>query len=334
MSFIEPGYLLLLLLLPLVIVFLLWRNQVKQRVLSRIGTPEVVAQLVASTHPQRRILQTVLWFVVVTALIFAAARPTFGTSTEVIDASGVQVVFVLDVSRSMDAEDVLPSRLQRAVFDIQAIAQTIEGNDIAVVLFAADAITYVPMTYDSQLINSFLDVVSTDSLSHQGTNLSAAIERAELSFSGDDNSAKIMVLMTDGEDQEGNILELADNLTEADTTLYIVGYGTADGGLIPIHDEDGNLIDYKMDAFGSIVETHLNADLLSRFAEAANGAYLEVGRGDDVSQLTDAILAMTPGQLGPRVISRPLEQGFVFAGIALLALSLELLLPALGRIFR
>ncbi|MCA9891543.1 MAG: VWA domain-containing protein, partial [Anaerolineae bacterium] len=286
------------------------------------------------THPQRRILQTVLWFVVVTALIFAAARPTFGTSTEVIDASGVQVVFVLDVSRSMDAEDVLPSRLQRAIFDIQAIAQTIEGNDIAVVLFAADAITYVPMTYDSQLINSFLDVVSTDSLSHQGTNLSAAIERAQLSFSGNDNSAKIIVLMTDGEDQEGNILELADNLTEADTTLYIVGYGTADGGLIPIHDEDGNLIDYKMDAFGSIVETHLNADLLSRFAEMANGAYLEVGRGDDVSQLSDAILAMTPGQLGPRVISRPLEQGFVFAGIALLALSLELLLPALGRIFR
>lgn len=334
MSFLQPLYLLLLLLLPLVIVFLIWRNRAKQRILNRIGSPEVVAQLVASTHPQRRVIQLMLWFVAFTALIFAAARPTWGMSTEVIDSSGVQVVFALDVSRSMDAQDIVPSRLQRAILDIKTLTQSIEGNDIAIVLFAADAITYVPLTYDSQLINSFLNAVTTDSLSNQGTNLSAAINRAQLSFSGDSNAEKIIVLMTDGENHEGNILTLANSLIESETNLYVVGYGSEDGGLIPVYDANGNLIDYKTDNFGAVVETRLNADLLNQFAEAAQGTYLQAGSGVDMMQLADAILALTPGELGPRIISRPVEQGFVFVGIAMLALSLELLLPVLGRIFR
>lgn len=334
MNFLQPVYLLLLLLLPLMIVFLIWRNQAKQHVLNRIGTPEVVAQLVASTHPQRRAMQTILWFVALSALIFAAARPTWGLSTEVIDSSGVQVVFALDVSRSMDAQDIVPSRVQRAILDIKGLTQALEGNDIAIVLFAADAITYVPLTYDSQLINSFLDAVTTDSLTHQGTNLSAAINRALLSFSGNSNAEKIIVLMTDGENHEGNILALSDRLIEAETHLYVVGYGSEDGALIPVYDVNGSLVDYKTDSFGGVVETYLKADLLNQFAETAQGTYLQAGGGTDMTQLTDAILALTPGQLGPRIISRPIEQGFVFVGIAMLALSLELLIPVLGRIFR
>lgn len=334
MQFLSPLSLLLLLTLPIMAVFLLWRAQVRRRILQRIGNDDLVQQLVAQTQPIRRRLQMLLWFIALFMLVLALAQPTWGTTTEIVESSGVQVIFALDVSRSMDAQDIVPSRLERAILDIRSITEQIEGNDIGIVLFAMDTITYVPLTFDIDVIDSFLSQVSTSALTSQGTDLVAAINRSFLSFDARTESERVLILMSDGENHQGNAIDAVQQLIDADIRLYTVGYGTEEGGLIPVYDASGALIDYKTDASGNLVETRLNPNLLQEMAEAANGAYLQANTGADVTELAQVIQSLTPAQLGPQVITRPAEQSSIFILIAFLALSLDMILPFIGRLSR
>ncbi|QPC81141.1 VWA domain-containing protein [Phototrophicus methaneseepsis] len=332
MQFLSPLNLLFLAILPIVIVFMLWRDQVRRRVLKRLGNDELVQQLVAQTHPIRRRIQTILWFIAVMAIIFAAAQPAWGITTEIVQSSGVQVVFALDVSRSMDAQDMVPSRLERAVLDIQSIITEIEGNDIAIVLFAQDAVTYIPLTFDIDVIDTFLEQVNTQALTNQGTDIVAAINRAMLSFDMRTETERVLILMTDGENHQGNAHDAIQPLIEEGIHFYAVGYGTDEGGLIPIYNATGALVDYKTDSSGTLVETRLNSTLLQDMAELTDGSYLQPATGADVTELASVIQSLTPGELGPQILTRPADQSILFVLIAFIALSLEIVLPQIwGR---
>lgn len=332
MQFLSPLNLLFLAILPIMIVFMLWRDQVRRRVLKRLGNDELVQQLVAQTHPIRRRIQTILWFIAVMAIIFAAAQPAWGITTEIVQSSGVQVVFALDVSQSMDAQDMVPSRLERAVLDIQSIIAEIEGNDIAIVLFAQDAVTYIPLTFDIDVIDTFLEQVNTQALTNQGTDIVAAINRAMLSFDMRTETERVLILMTDGENHQGNARDAIQSLIEEGIRFYAVGYGTDEGGLIPIYNASGALVDYKTDSSGTLVETRLNSTLLQDMAELTDGSYLQPATGADVTELASVIQSLTPGELGPQILTRPADQSILFVLIAFIALSLEIVLPQIwGR---
>jgi len=324
----QAIFLILLILIPLFAVFFVWRGIARASVMRRIGDKELIAALSSQISPFRRQLKSILWLITLATLILAMARPTWGVEQEIIRTDGVQIVFAIDISRSMDANDVTPTRLTRARLDVVDLMTALDGNDMGIVLFAQESFTYMPLTYDLNAAEVFLEGISTDMVSTQGTNIPAAIERAMGSFETRSQAQKIIVLITDGESFEGDAIEATQIAAEENIIIYTVGYGTESGSSIPFFNNAGDLMGYHTFS-GQIVNTVLNSELLQDIANETGGFYIP-GSVDKEPLIVD-ILNLESGDIGEQVVSRPIERFSVFVAIALAALSFEILLPETRR---
>lgn len=323
-------FLYLLILIPLFVIFFIWRGIARASIMNRIGDKELIAALSSQVSPLRRQLKAILWLFTLAMLILALARPTWGVEQEVIRTEGVQIVFAIDISRSMDANDVSPSRLDRARFETFDIMTALEGNDLGLVLFAREAFTYMPLTYDLGAAEVFLNGISTTMVTRQGTNIPEAIERALGSFETRSDSQKIIILITDGESHEGDAVAAAQLAAEENVLIYTIGYGTQDGSNIPIYNVNGDLAGYQTTAdSGIIITTVQNVDLLQRIASETGGFYIP--SGIDMTPLITDIKSRETGEIGEQVISRPIERFIIFVALAVAALSFEMLLPETKR---
>lgn len=327
----QPTLLLLLLVLPIFVVLFVWRGIVRRIAIGRIGDEDLVQQLLQQVSHTRRRLKSVLWLTALAALIVALARPAWGTETEIIRAEGQQIIFVVDVSRSMDGADITPTRLERAKLDMRSIMSRVEGAEYGIVLFARRGLRYMPLTDNIQIAELFVDAISTRAISIQGTNLPDALANADALFHDETTSNRTVIIMTDGENHEGDPLTATRDITTSNARVHTLGYGSEEGAPVPLIDDVGNIVEYRTYDDNTPVISRLNEDTLRQVARIGGGVYQRSRGADYLEPIIESIQRNASNSIGDDVITRPIERFSIFAAIALLALSLEILLPEARR---
>ncbi|MEL6150558.1 MAG: VWA domain-containing protein [Chloroflexota bacterium] len=326
--FVYPALLWLLLLLPLLLLLFVWAERRRAGRMRQIGQPELLALLMQQVSVSRRWWKSALWLLCMAMMIVTLARPTWGIRTDIIETSGASVFVLMDVSNSMNAEDLAPSRLERARLGVQDLMNGIQGNEVGMITFAGTAFVFFPLTTDVQSAQSFLSFVSSDVITQQGTAIGEAVQLALQSFDEVQATEKIIVLFSDGENHSAETEAAIQAAIEADVTIHVLGYGTDGGGSIPIRNSTGIVVGNKLDRTGNIIITRLDERLLEEIARRTDGAYYQIDpAGVAIQNVVQRINSAEGGTLGEdeRVIG--IERYALFAAIALLFLSLEMLLP-------
>ncbi len=206
-------------------------------------------------------------------LSIAASGPKIGTKFRPIERKGIDIVIALDTSSSMDAEDVKPSRLAKAKFELSNLIKKLKGDRIGIIVFAGTSHLYLPLTTDYETALLFLNDISTDIIPTQGTALSSAIKTGITAFTDEKDKYKIMLLVSDGEDHEGEAIDLASKSKENGLALYTVGVGSELGGLIPEKQKSSKLTEYKRDSKGKLITTKINNSILKEISNAGGGGF-------------------------------------------------------------
>jgi Ca-activated chloride channel family protein len=207
-------------------------------------------------------------------LVAALSRPQWGFSIHPVKRHGLDIMFVIDVSKSMLTRDVLPSRLERTKLSVKDFVMKLNGSDhIGLIAFAGDTMLMCPFTYDYNGFLLSLDDLSVDSIPRGGTNISQAIDESIKAYQGMVDADKAIILVTDGEEEEGNALEAARKAKEKGIRIFTVGVGTREGDLIQVTNADGQS-EFLKDANGDVVKSRLNENLLQQIAYITDGAYI------------------------------------------------------------
>ena len=261
-------------------------------------------------------------------MIFALARPRYGKGKTTVTTRGVEMVVALDISNSMLADDIYPNRLEKAKRLIKRLAEQLKGNKIALVVFAGDAFVQLPITDDFISIEMFLESISTNLVSRQGTDIAAAINMASRCFTPNDKIGKAIVLITDGENHEGGAQEAAQKASESGKRVFILGIGTTKGGRIPLDRGE-----FLRDREGQVVVTKLNEEMAMEIAKAGNGMYLQVDNTNEAQKiLSDQLDKMTKDETTTEVYTGYNEFFIYPATLAFILLFLDLILVSLADI--
>lgn len=320
-TFANPQYLLMLAVLPIAVGVVYWAAQNRSRMLERIGSPALVRRLTANVNTRGRLIGRVFTIAALALAIVALARPQWGESLQTVEREGVQIIIALDVSRSMLAEDVRPSRLVRAKLEIADLMQRLQGDEVGLVLFSGAAFLQFPLTFDYLSARNFIENANTEMITRQGTNIEQAIEVASRSFSEELISQKVILIITDGENQDGNAVEAAREAHDDGTLIYTIGVGTADGEPIPLRSPRGRLIEYVQDRQGNMVFSRLDENMLRSVAEAGGGKFIRLeGSTNATSQFTEELADLEKASVGSEIEATKIErfQIFAFASILLL----------------
>jgi Ca-activated chloride channel family protein len=265
-------------------------------------------------------------------LIVASARPRFGVYFEEVAQRGVDLVVLLDVSRSMTAEDIAPNRLERAKSDIRDLLKQLPGDRVALIAFAGKAVVKVPLTTDQGFFLDVLDEIDTRSAPRGGSLIGDAIRKALESLPEHADRDGVLVLITDGEDHESLPLEAAAQAAERDVKIFTVGLGDSkEGSRVPLRDESGQLQYLKHQ--DQEVWSKMDEDLLRQIALSTGGAYIPAGtRTYDLGKIyEDHLAGLTRGELGVERRKRYRDRFQVFLGLAVILLMFEMVVPAYGR---
>ncbi|WP_337865009.1 VWA domain-containing protein [Ignavibacterium sp.] len=268
----NPEYLNFLWLIPVIIALLFWLNKRRKKLLSDFAD-SYLHKIIISDHSnlKTKIKSSVL-LTALALLILAAANPQVGTKLQEVKQTGIDVFICLDVSLSMSAEDIKPNRLEKAKYQVSNLIQKLKGDRIGLIIFAGRAYIQFPLTTDYSAANLFLNAVDFTSVPQPGTAIASAINMANESFDTA-STQKVIVIITDGEDHEGDIESAVDNAVDKGVKIYTIGLGTPDGVPIPLYDESGNLHGFKTDKDGNTVLTKLNEQILKEIAAKGDGAY-------------------------------------------------------------
>jgi Ca-activated chloride channel family protein len=224
-------------------------------------------------------------------LVLSAAGPRIGTRVKPVERKGIDLIFAMDVSISMDAEDVKPSRLKKAKFEIAQIIRQLKGDRVGIIVFAGSSYYYLPMTADYEAAQIFLESIDTKMITTQGTVLSAAITTAFSIFPDDSDKFKVLILVSDGEDHDGKAVSMSKKAAKAGIVVHTIGVGSTAGSLIPITDNEGTRLDYKRDKEGKLVTSAINEGILSDIARAGRGIFIRLdnnsGSYNDIVQAID-----------------------------------------------
>lgn len=335
---IEFGQILWLLAIPVVLItmgLLFYANSRSRKELVRkFASDRLVKSLLESYSAARSKLKRALIVLGLIALITALARPIIGYDWEETKTKGIDILFALDSSRSMLAEDIKPNRLERAKFAILDFIEQLEGDRVGLVAFAGEAFLQCPLTLDYNAFRQSLEAVNTEIISTGGTDIARAIEESESAFQ-DDNNHKIIVLITDGEDLEESGIKRAKEAAADGVTIYTVGVGTAEGELIPIRNRFGQK-QFLTDSDGNFVQTKLDEDTLDAIAEVTDGFYVPLGpTGYGLEQVYEAGLQSIPEQELAAQLERTGIERFQWPlGLAIILLIWEPLIGTRRRFIR
>ena len=319
--FANPHLLWLLALVPVLIVAFAVVLRLRRRNLSRFGNLATVKSLLRDVSSWRVHTKFILFVTAYTAVVFAAARPQFGAKLREEKSEGVEMMLVVDVSRSMMAEDFLPNRLDRTRYAIDELFSSLNQDRVGVVVFAGEAKVQLPITSDYRMARSFAKRLSTDLVGVQGTELGEAIDLASLSFSDRDGASRVMVLITDGEAHDSGAVAAAERAAERGIRIFAIGIGSPEGAPIKI---GGELI---KDEKGEIVVSRLNEQLLQDIAEKGNGGYLRATNAAfGLDEIVDEIASMEKSERTTLNFEEYNEQFGWLLWIAVILLFVEFLL--------
>lgn len=336
LTFGSPLWLWALLLVPALGALFLWAQGRRRAQISRIVAPRLRDQLAAGVSPLLRGLRAVLVLVALALLLVALAKPRMGTIRREIKSNGRDVLLAIDTSRSMLATDVAPTRLARAKLISEDLINLLQGDRIGVVAFAGSAFLQAPLTLDYNAVRTTLDELDTEVIPRGGTDIGAAIDTAITAFGKAEGVQRALVIMTDGEDLDGNAVDAAKKAAAQGIRIFTIGLGSPQGSLIPIRTEDGHN-DYVRDQEGKPVQSKLDEKRLAEIAKATGGFYSPL-TPDVARKIYDkGIEPMATSDTGMLSTRQPIEQYQWPLGGALLCLVLWILLGegrarfALGR---
>ena len=315
----DPIYLYLLVLIPLLALLRFFMVHQQKKRLRRFGDPELVRQLMPDVSRFRPLVKFCLLLAALALLIVTLARPQFGTKISHEKRIGIETIIAMDISNSMLAEDVTPSRLDRSKMMVENLVDHFTNDKIGLIVFAGDAFIQLPITSDYVSAKMFLSNIDPSMISVQGTDIAKAIDMASHSFTQQEGIGKAIIVITDGEDHEGGALEAAKNAKEKGLRVYVLGVGSPQGAPIPTG--DGN---YMKDQTGQTVMTGLNEEMCRQIAEAGGGAYIHVENNSSAQDQLDAELdKLAKKETESTIYSDYDEQFQAVAIIVLLLLILE-----------
>jgi Ca-activated chloride channel family protein len=312
-------------LVPLLIIFFYFVFRWKRQAMQRFGNLLLMKQLTPSMSRRRQIWKIVLLLASMGFLILALARPQVGTKLEEVKREGVDIMIAIDVSESMNAQDIKPSRIAKARHEVASLIEKLEGDRIGLIAFAGEAFVQCPLTLDYGAAKIFLEVLEPGLIPTPGTNLMAAIQLAMESFETAERKHKVMVLITDGEDTQGqDVLEAAKAAETEGVVIYTVGIGSAQGVPIPVLDESGNQTGFKKNRQGEVVVSKLDELALEKIALQTGGKYYRASSGEaELDRIYEAISGMEKKELASLKFSQYEERFQWLLGIALFLLILE-----------
>ena len=319
--FADPTYLYLLAVIPVlaIIRFLTYRNQKKR--LRKFGDPKLLRSLMPDVSRFRPAVKFWILQGALALLVVMLARPQFGTKISNEQRTGIETIIAMDISNSMLAEDIVPSRLDRSKMMVENLVDHFTNDKIGLLVFAGDAFVQLPITSDYVSAKMFLSSIDPSMMATQGTDIARAIDMATHSFTQEEGIGKAIIVITDGEDHEGGALEAAEAAKKAGMRVYVLGVGSTQGAPIPIPGTG----DYMKDNTGNTVMSALNEDMCRQVAQAGGGAYIHVENNSAAQdQLDNELSKLAKKETTSTVYSEFDEQFQAVAILALLLLILEI----------
>jgi len=320
----EPKYFILLLIIPVLWLAYFYMRLWQRKKQKAVFDAKLMEKVVIERSRFKPFIKLLLLSLSLLFLITGLTNPKMGTKLETVKRRGVDIVFAIDVSKSMDAEDVAPSRLEKAKRVVSKIIDNLTSDRIGLIAYAGEAYPLLPITTDYAAGKIFLQNMNTNLVSSQGTAIDDAIDLATTYFDDDDTN-KILVILSDGEDHSEKAVEAAKRAAQQGVTIFSVGIGTKKGSVIPIK-RNGNLYGYKKDKNGQTVITRLNDKILKEIAQVTDGKYID-GRNTKqvVNYIADALKKMDKKEYETTKFSEYKDQFQWFLAIGLFFLVLYII---------
>jgi batB protein len=315
LRFEDPIYLWMLLIIPILVLvrFIVWQK--RKRNLRKFGDSSLLKEMMPDVSKYRPTIKFCLLLSAITILIFMIARPQVGSKISHEKREGIEVLIALDISNSMLAQDVIPSRLEKSKLLIEDLVDHFTNDKVGLVVFAGDAFVQLPITNDYVSAKMFLQNINPSLITTQGTDLARAISLSQSCFTQREHIGRAIIVITDGEDHEGGALEAAREAYKKGINVFILGVGTSKGAPIP----DGNG-GYLKDNSGQTVLSALNEQMCQQVAKAGNGVYIHVDNTSDAQEKLNKELSKLQSGISDTVVYSEYNEQFQIFGIILLLL--------------
>ena len=323
--FANPNALFLYIILAIIVGVYFVSQRLRKKALRRYGSPELLDALMPEVSTFRPALKFWITFVALCFMVLLIARPQFGSKMETVKRQGIETIIALDISNSMLAEDVAPSRLEKSKNIISKLVDNFSDDKVGLIVFAGDAFIQLPITSDFISAKIFLETIAPELITRQGTNIKAAIDMATRSFTPKEGVGKAVIIITDGENHEGGAKEAAKAAAEKGMMVYVMGVGSPEGSPIPA----GRSGEFRRDKEGNIVITRLNEQMCQEIAAAGNGVYIRIDNTNNAQRVLQQELdKLAKADIETTIYKEYNEQFMVMAWVAFVLLLVELLLMA------
>ncbi|MCK5824980.1 MAG: VWA domain-containing protein [Ichthyobacteriaceae bacterium] len=319
----EKSYFNYLIIIAVLVAIFLFNRFWKAKKQKEFASAEMLNVLAPNRSIFKQYLKMAMLMLVFLMMIIALVNPKVGSKLKTVKRAGVDIVFALDVSKSMLAEDVAPNRLMKSKQIISKVIDELGGDRIGIIAYAGKSYPLLPITTDYAAAKMMLKNADTDMIPSQGTAIASAIEMTNQYFDDEDQQNRILVIISDGEDHEAEALSSAEMAKSKGIKIYSIGVGTTSGGPIPIK-QNGNVVGYKKDKNGDVVVTQLDKTVLMEVAQLTEGKYIDSKDTRHlVSELTDVLKGMDKKEFETQVFADYEDQFQWFVGLAVLFLILD-----------
>ena len=321
----EKIYFYLLFIIPVIVVMFLFLIIWKKRTQKRFADTLLLRRLTPTRSYYKGTLKLIVFLLGLSGLIMGLVNPKIGTKLETVKREGVDIVFAVDVSKSMLAEDIAPNRLEKAKRLVSEIINQLASDRIGIIAYAGQAFPQLPITTDYGAAKMFLQSMNTDMLTSQGTAINQAIELATTFYDDEEQTNRVLFIISDGEDHsEDSVASAVEKAVDEGITIYTIGVGTEKGSVIPIK-RNGIMESLKKDAQGLVVITKLNEEVLTEIANEGNGEYIDGTNTEAaVEFIKEELLQMDKKEFEAKQFAEYKDQFQWFLGAGLLFLFLEI----------
>jgi len=324
----HPEMFYLLIPFLLVLTWYIYQGRKLRMNLDNLGSTPVKKFLLNRVKHSRIYLRSRLMILGIIFIVMASVGPQIGMKLTELTRQGVDILILMDTSTSMNAIDVKPSRMEKAKYELGRLLNSLEGDRVGLIAFAGTAHLHCPLTEDYSAAKLFLNMMDTDLISTQGTDLAAPIKLALDHIQEDEQKFKVLLLVSDGEDHQGEAIQLAKQAHEMGIIIYTLGIGTPAGGPIPILDENGSRKEFKKNRYGNVVTSTLNGTILDEISRLTGGTFIRVeNQVNAISPLLHQLKQLEKKELKSHVFSQYEDRYQIFLLIGLLFLLTEFIIP-------
>ena len=325
-KFEHTQYLWALTLIPLLVLLFIVAIASRKKLLKKLGDYPLILDMMPDVSRGKQTVKFVLYTFSLIFLILGICNLQTGSKMQDVKREGADIMICLDVSNSMLAEDLKPNRLERAKQAIEQMIDKLQGDRVGIVVFAGEAYTQLPITTDYSSAKLFLNAISPNIIERQGTDISAAIQKASESFGKDEGKNKAIIVITDGEDHEEDAVKAAEDAEKQGISIHTIGIGSDAGVPIPVYN-NGVPAGYRKDKEGNTVVTKLNEKLLQSIAGAANGVFVKANNADvGLDAVLDKVNELEKKQFESKMFTDYEDQFQWFIGASLIFLLIEFLI--------